>query len=141
MRDINVKLYVRGPVNIAGNLQFYSLKQPIFDETIRKTQKVNLKIAKNNDGLINGKVTLKNKAPLFLSIPYDPSWRATVNQKSVKIINNHGFSQINLFSGINSIQLKFEPKGLKLGVLISLLTIGWIVIASVWRKYVIKKKY
>uniref|UniRef100_UPI0039B11A38 YfhO family protein n=1 Tax=Latilactobacillus fuchuensis TaxID=164393 RepID=UPI0039B11A38 len=134
MRDINVKLYVRGPVNISGNPQFYSLKQHMFEETIGKTQKVNLKIAKNNDGLINGKITLKNKAPLFLSVPYDPSWRATVNQKSTKIINNHGFSQINLSSGINSIQLKFEPKGLKIGLLISLLTIGWLVIAGVWGK-------
>lgn len=140
-RRVAVKFLVRESVNFVAQPQFYSTNRVLFEKHIEKVKKVNLKVAKGNDGLISGKVYLKKKAPLFISVPYDASWRASVNQKSVKVIDNHGFSQVNLSSGVNIIQLRFEPKGLKLGVILTLATIIWISFSFIGKKYVIEKKY
>lgn len=65
------------------------------------------------------KLTVNNKNNnniLITTIPYADSWKAKVNGKEVDLINLElGSLGLKLEEGINNIELKYIPKGLKIG--------------------------
>lgn len=74
---------------------------------------------------------------LFLTIPYDLGWTAEVNGEKIgveKIFGN--FISIPLNEGLNDIKLTFIPRGFKIGVCISIITIlSTIIITLLNKKY------
>lgn len=65
---------------------------------------------------------------LYLSIPYDRGWKATVNGEKEEIfMGNYGFLAIPLKEGNNSFEIKYTPPNFYLGLLISLLTLLIII--------------
>ena len=56
-------------------------------------------------------------------IPYDSGWSATVNGKKVTVENiDNGFMGIKINEGTNKIVFKYETPGLKLGLIISIIS-------------------
>lgn len=73
---------------------------------------------------ISGNITLPGTRMLFLSIPYDPGWHATVNHERVDIQKiNAGFSGLLLNKGTHQIELKYVPPYLKEGLIISFISV------------------
>jgi len=88
---------------------------------------------------IKGSVNLEDKKILFLSIPFDKSWSATVNGKPEKmIIVDGGMSGLLLEKGGNTVDLKFTTRYFKTSVVLSLLStfayLVWLVIGIIKKK-------
>jgi len=85
------------------------------------------------------KINLSETRLVFFSVPYDKSWKATVNGKSTAIEKvNIGFMAVRVPKGENKIVFKYEPTGLKLGIIIS--SIGILLQIIIFTKFFIGKK-
>lgn len=80
----------------------------------------------------------KERPILFLPVTYDKGWNAKVNGKPTEIINLYGsFIGIPLNEGENEVSISFFPKGLKIGLLISLASL--LVFAFIYYLHIKKK--
>jgi len=76
------------------------------------------------------RVKLDHDGVLVLTDSYFPGWRVLVNQKREKILRaNYNFKAVALKAGINNIEFVYAPFSFKLGLLISLLGIIFLI----WR--------
>ncbi|MEG2147042.1 MAG: YfhO family protein [Bacilli bacterium] len=91
-----------------------------FIETMKNNQ-MNI-IEYKTDRYIRSKVLVTDENSLLMTtIPYDKGWKILVDGKETgyhKILNS--FIGINLTKGEHTIEFKFFPRGLKLGLLISI---------------------
>lgn len=79
---------------------------------------------------------------LFVPIANIPGWEASINNKKVTIENLfNGFIGIKLFEGINNITLEFQPIGLHLGLIVSLVGIIFLYIMQIINKKIIKLNF
>ena len=77
-----------------------------------------------SDNFIKGNITLDLPGILFFSIPFDEGWEVLVNDQIVNPLRiNYGFLGIPLSTGEYAISLKFFPPWLKLGCIISFLSL------------------
>lgn len=78
---------------------------------------------------ISGNVTCHNDQVLFISTPYSIGWSAYIDGKKTNILKANGmYIGIPLEKGEHNVELKYETPYLKLGVFISILTFGTILI-------------
>ena len=98
-----------------------------FDEFVNKYN-----ILKNNqlnitgfkESHIKGNINVTDNDVLFLSIPYDDSFKILVDNKEVdyyKVFDN--FIGLDLETGYHDIEIIYEVKGFKLGLFISLISL------------------
>jgi uncharacterized membrane protein YfhO len=84
-----------------------------------------LKITSFADNHIEGNIDLKTKKILYLSIPYDRGWHATVNGKEADLQRvQWGLTGIVLDKGTHKIDLSFTPPFKKEGTWVSLISLG-----------------
>jgi len=126
--DKRDSLLLRGflPPDFGGETIFNKLSEASYKDRDGKELRENLvyntlNINQFSDDFIEGNIALEKDKLLFLSIPYDIGWRATVNGEKLKIYKvNAGFSGILLSKGNNYLQLEFYPPYFKQGFLISI---------------------
>ena len=66
---------------------------------------------------------------LFLSIPYDENWKIKIDgktQKQLKILDS--MTAIKVEKGKHTIEMKYHTKGFAQGVVISVLTLIFLII-------------
>lgn len=104
---------------------FQSLDQAKFDLTTDKFKRNELKIKSDlNHDTVRGTINVKQPSPLLLSIPYDNGWNVKVDGKKVKVhkvVSN--LIAINLQSGKHHVVLNYNVPGLKLGWLVSIVSV------------------
>jgi len=72
---------------------------------------------------------------LFLSIPYDTQWSATINGEKVTIEKVMGnFMAIKLPIGDHQIELTYIPVGLEKGIIVSLVTFILVLFGTIFRR-------
>ena len=106
----------------------FGLSPDKLEKAINTTKTADLKV----DGRkINGTVEdAKDGQWLFLSVPYDGGFSATVNGHKAEIYRcMTGFMALKLEEGHNDIALSFLPKGLKEGII---LTSGGLVVLALY---------
>ena len=72
------------------------------------------------DDHIEGTVNAEDHSLLFFSIPYDKGWTVTIDgirRETVKSLN--AFLAVRVTPGEHTVVLDFEPRGLKIGILLS----------------------
>lgn len=94
-----------------------------------------------NNTHIQGSYSAAEAETMVFTVPYDKGWSASVNDQPVPIQNwNEAFLAIDLPPGENTIELVYEPSGLKLGLILSGigLVCALILLAGPWayRRYV-----
>lgn len=78
--------------------------------------------SKNNNSL-TGIIDFSESTILYLSIPYNEGWKIIVNGNVTDYFKVHGgFIGIPLNKGISNIEMYFVPKGFKLGMILSALS-------------------
>ena len=93
------------------------------------------KILDFQNSKINGEIDCKENACLFFSIPYDEGWEIKVNSVVTKYHKvNIGFIGLPLLKGKNKIELSYLPPYLKIGGIISLVTILLLVFYFIFMK-------
>ena len=91
-----------------------------------------------NDTELEGEITAGYAGTLFTSIPYDKGWEIRVDGKPVegrKLFDT--FLGVDLTEGRHTISMKYQPQGLKEGILITLgsvILIAFIVILETLKK-------
>lgn len=84
-----------------------------------------LTITKFAETNIVGKINLNSKKILFLSIPFDKGWHATVNGKETNLQRvQWGLTGLVLDKGAHQIDLSFTPPYRKEGTIVSLIALG-----------------
>lgn len=86
-----------------------------------KNNQFNVRIFEEN--YIKGNVYVEDKNVLFLSIPYNENFKLLVDGKKIeyfKLFDN--FIGVDLEKGFHDIEIIYEIKGLKLGILISVIS-------------------
>lgn len=105
------------------DIQVYALsmdKYPEYVEALRAEPLENIEFDTNR---ISGTVDLSHNKILCMSIPYSVGWSAKVDGEPVKILRgNYMFMAIPLLKGHHEIEFNYCTPGLKLGVIISLLS-------------------
>ena len=77
-------------------------------------------IEKSKDSLLLGNVVAKDDARLFFTIPYDEGWTLTVDGQKTPLTKTADlFMSANIDSGEHSYELRFFPKGMRIGIYIS----------------------
>jgi uncharacterized membrane protein YfhO len=86
-------------------------------------------MTEHRQSLIRGTIALKAKKLLFLSVPYDKGWVATVDGKlaDIKLVD-FGLMGIVLEAGEHTIELKFRPRFLVAGATVSLASLAGFVV-------------
>jgi len=128
--------------NYISKTKFNKLDRDSKIRTLNESIVLNKEQIKKYGKLYPNNVTYKNNKFKFLNngfssvidstgetialyqIPYDSGWSATVNGKEVKIENiDNGFMGIKINEGTNKIVFKYHTPGLKVGLIISIISL------------------
>lgn len=112
-----------------------------YDNEVFKTVYENLNtqvldVSEFTDASIKGTVTMKDKEILLTSIPYDAGWEIYVNGEKADSIDfqNKAFIALSLPEGTYTIEMRFIPNGLKIGIIITVISICIIALYEILSK-------
>ncbi len=75
-----------------------------------------------NNGF-NAKIDVSKDTLVLYTVPYDEGWKAFVNKKEVKIEKvDNGLMAVKINKGVNNIKFTYYPSGLKLGLILSIVS-------------------
>lgn len=128
---LNDKLQVNSNVDIY--MAYFDINKFINHYDILKNNQLNITSFKENH--IKGNINVNDNKTLFLSINYDDDFKILVDGKEAnyyKLLNN--FIGLDLDEGNHDIEIKYEIKGAKLGIMISLISsILFIICIRRWK--------
>ncbi|WP_459501644.1 YfhO family protein [Bacillus sp. C1] len=133
--EVEVKV-TRNAVEIEQQL-FYGLDVDAFDKRVNELKQQPLEVTNYTSRTVTGKIDTKEDNYLFLSIPYDKGWKATVDGKDAKLLKlNDAFLGIELSKGTHTIELKYTSPGFMLGSIVSVISflITLIFGVIVWKR-------
>lgn len=121
-KELRIKLSFRNQGFTLAEKYFYGLSEPNLNRALIPLKDKILENVQVTDTSVQGKVRVREKAKtlLFTSIPYDPGWQVLVdgqNASTRKIAD--AFLGVELKEGQHEISFLFRPKGLRLGLIIS----------------------
>lgn len=103
-----------------NNIKIYK-KKDILSSALNNKDLFN--ITEFKEDKITGTISNERDKVLVFSIPYDNGWKITVDNKKVETFNaNGGLLGIKLEAGNHNIVLNYMPKGLIIGMCISIIT-------------------
>lgn len=117
------------------DIYLYYFDEKVFKKAINKLKEHQLKETYMQGNTVKGKIDIEKDGTLLISVPYDIGWHAYVDGKEVKQKNiAGGLTGIDLKAGKHNICMKFYCPGIKIGAIISIITLSGICL------YIIKSK-
>src|ERR1700757_818996 len=108
--------------NLEDTVATFSFEK--YNQYVNELKKDSLIITQFKESDIKGDITVASPKILFFSIPFDEGWKATINNTDAKLYRvNAGLTGLKLPAGKNSIELKFEPRLMKKGLLVSIIAL------------------
>lgn len=101
---------------------YYEDKE-VLEKHVNILKDEDLEIIKKSSSNIIIKGNFTKDSKLFITIPYDEGFKVLIDNKEVKVEDCISLMSIDVSMGNHVIELSYEPKGLKLGIYISLLSI------------------
>ncbi len=121
--DYDVEVYIAG------------LNQEIFEEGYEILSKQPFEITKQTDTKIEGTITATEDGVFYTSINYDDSWSVYVDGNKVETYAlADALLAFDLAEGTHTITLKYFPRGLTAGIIISALSLGALISISILKK-------
>lgn len=126
---------------------FYYLDEDLFKEALAKLQDEQFNITKHYDTYLEGTITATaNNEIMFTTIPYEPGWTVMVDGQKVEYVKLvDGLIGIPINEGTHSVTMSFFPKGMTLGIILSvvgvLCVIGIIIYERKTAKILLKRFY
>ena len=118
--------------NQSLNAYVYTFNPDEFEKAYEELADEGLNITSFKDTEIKGDIDVKEDGLLFTSIPFDKGWTVKVDGKKVQTLAiKDGFLGLYLNKGNHAIELSYYPRGLKLGLAITLITILILVLTSI----------
>ena len=116
-------------INDIYDIDLYYFNEDEYKKSINDLKENQLENINVKGNKLSGDITLDKDGLLFMSIPYDKGWHIYVDGKKVsykKLAN--AFIGIDLEKGNHKITMKFYPKGLLIGSIISISSLIIIII-------------
>lgn len=129
---VNIEIELEEPTNI-DDIYIYYENIEIFEKhyNILKENQVNL--SKITSSYLKGDINLEKNSKILFTIPYDEGWEVIVNNNKVETFKSlDSLLSIELNEGVNIIELKYNPKGLKLGIYISIISLFITIIYTLF---------
>ena len=88
-----------------------------------------------NNGF-NAKIDVSKDSLVLYTVPYDKGWKAFVNKKEVKIEKvDNGLMAVKINKGVNNIKFTYYPPGLKLGLILSIVSYICLLVYIILNKH------
>ena len=88
-----------------------------------------------NNGF-NAKIDVSKDTLVLYTVPYDEGWKAFVNKKEVKIEKvDNGLMAVKIKNGVNNIKFTYYPSGLKLGLILSIVSYIVLLVYIILNKH------
>lgn len=118
--------FERGSFQIS-DVEFYTIDKEFFDQN--NTTPLNIDFEKTKGDVIKGSINVLENGYFIFTIPYDNGYTIKVDNKKVNIEKvNEGFIGFKIDKGYHEIALTYRAPLSRLGQVISILSIGGIVI-------------
>ena len=130
--DDEIKVTFKFKADKAGSFTVYAagMDEPAFREAAGALAEGGLRVTSFDSTHVYGEVQAPQDGLLFLSIPYDEAWQATVDGERVETFAlGNGLTALPLAAGTHAIALRFLPTGFIAGALISLGSLFVLLIA------------
>lgn len=109
-----------------GNGYLSIFHEDAFEEFFEGASQYTMDISEFEDTSVRGMITLPEEGYIYLSIPYERGWSATIDGKEAAIETApDGFSMIKASAGTHEVHLTFRPYGLTTCIVGTL--IAWII--------------
>jgi uncharacterized membrane protein YfhO len=122
--------------NSSFEIYAYNIDKEVFESAYEMLELGAMKISSYSDTKIEGTIDAGYDGVLYTSIPYDEGWSVYIDGEKV---NTYSIGDCQLVTDItqgeHTVTLKYSPKGLKYGLLITAL--GWL---SVIALFIFKKR-
>ena len=132
--NVNISLEFSNPI-IMDNIYLYYENIDILEKHYNLLKEKQVNINKVSSSYLIGDINLEESSKILFTIPYDEGWNIVVDGKNVqyeKVMDS--LISINLDKGSHKIELMYNPKGLKLGLYISILSFIISLIYIIFRK-------
>jgi len=118
------------------DLAAYKMDTAVLDKFITRLKEQTLSVNGYNETNLLGSINVNTEGHLVMSVAYEPSWTLYVDGvKTDMDVFENTFISVPLSKGEHTIELKYFPKGLIPGAIVSLISIGaFIAICMVQRK-------
>jgi uncharacterized membrane protein YfhO len=104
-----------------------------FEAACSQWQENAMEVTEYGDGYLKGTVTVPEGDMLFTSVPYDQGWSIYVDGEKVEAEKvGDALIGVSLSPGTHTIEMKYFPRGLKIGMLITLLS--WVAFFVIMNK-------
>lgn len=111
----------------------YSFDESKFKTAYEKLNKNPLKINYFDDTNIKGVIKTDKDGTLFTSIPYDKGWSVKVDSKEVEFSDfKNALIMIDIPKGEHTIEFNYIPQGFKLGSIISISSVMFLIIIIIY---------
>lgn len=109
----------------------YYLDEEMFAEAIAELRRHPLEIEYFREDHIKGTVTAEKDGVLFTSIAYEPGWTVYVDGVKTEPVDiAEALLGVPMTAGTHTVELKFFPKGMALGIVLSAL--GVVTLVLIW---------
>jgi len=117
--------------DLAGIKRTYSSDSYVND--VKARREAMLRISSHGHNQISGSIELSQPKMLFFTLPFDQGWSVTVNGAPAELKQvNIGFSGVMLEAGAHEIVLSYDVPYMKVGMVISIISL-LVFMLCVWR--------
>ena len=133
---------------VSGNIHVVRMDAEALESTVAAMREHGMTVTENSSTSLTGTVTAPADGALFLSIPYDSGWTATVDGKPAKTFavdkdetgEDGAMLAVELPAGEHTVALKYRAPGQVIGLLVSIVCAA--IIAALWfiERRVVRKR-
>lgn len=107
-------------------LRVARLNESVYNQMFENLSYHQMLIHEMKSNHIKAEISIEDNQLLFTSIPYDKGWKAYENGKEIQIIKlADAFIGVDLGEGKHEIELRYSPPGIRMGLLITI--ISWLI--------------
>ncbi len=122
---------------LSGNIwiQCARVVEPAYEEMVEKLSDEQMKVLSYDSSHLEGTITAKTDGALFLTIPYDESWEATVDGQPAELIPiDNAFMAIRLTAGTHNIYMTYHPNRFQLSCYVTYASLAALFFLTIIRK-------
>lgn len=146
--DQKVEVSINAEQAVSGNIHVVRLDTEVFGKAIDTIRKQGLTVTRSGDTSLSGTVNAEKDGPMFLSIPYDRGWTATVDGKPATTfpvdVDDSGedgaMLAVEIPAGEHTVELKYRAPGQWAGLIVSLLCAAIIAALVILERRYTKKQ-
>ncbi|MBE5943589.1 MAG: hypothetical protein E7258_01585 [Lachnospiraceae bacterium] len=141
---VSVEYYFR---NVTADTQYSPsltasiYREDVYQQVYSKLSLNQLNVTEFDDGYVLGEIDMPKDQIMFTSIPYDEGWDVYVDGKKVKYqIACGAFIAVPMEPGHHTVEMKYTPRGLYLGIMITIISLIIFMLGIINHKRRISKK-